>query len=429
MPSSATVSSRISSAYRVAAVAVLAATIAGCASSRVDSTGVTGAVATGTPTPPGLVGTNPIVQGQANTQPVPTTTAVVPTATPTVTTGGLPPATTTVAATTPAPAPTAQSSVHVVRTGDTLYNIAGRYGISVAELAAANGLTQTSNINIGQSLVIPAPGSPAGQGVAPLGTITQTGTTPTTPAQPATTTVANTGTHVVASGETLYSISMMYGVTLSSLAGANGMTTGDIVRVGQQLVIPGGGAVTQPTVTATPQQPPAQPPAQQPTQVAMAPVETDTPAATAPVVEPTPPAQETAAAPTAQPSTNGTSFRWPAQGRIISDFGPKPGGERNDGINISLPVGTQIHAAEAGRVIYAGNGVSGYGNLVLIEHADNWVTAYAHLSEMSVTQGATIQRGQVIGLAGATGAVTASQLHFELRRGTTPVNPLDHLVN
>ena len=129
------------------------------------------------------------------------------------------------------------------------------------------------------------------------------------------------------------------------------------------------------------------------------------------------------------PSNTGTEFRWPVQGRVISDFGVKPGGERNDGINISVPLGTEVHAAEAGTVIYSGNGIAGYGNLILIQHADNWVTAYAHLSQMDVDRGATVTRGQVIGEAGNTGAVTAAQLHFELRRGTTPVNPLDYLTN
>ena len=82
-----------------------------------------------------------------------------------------------------------------------------------------------------------------------------------------------------------------------------------------------------------------------------------------------------------------------------------------------------------GTVIYAGNGIAGYGNLVLIEHADNWVTAYAHASEILVQRDQTVQRGQVIARSGSSGSVSAPQLHFELRRGTVPVNPLDYLTN
>ncbi|MCW5697772.1 MAG: M23 family metallopeptidase, partial [Bauldia sp.] len=132
---------------------------------------------------------------------------------------------------------------------------------------------------------------------------------------------------------------------------------------------------------------------------------------------------------TDSPSADGTSFRWPVRGRIIADFGTRASGERNDGINLSVPEGTSIRASEAGRVIYAGNELPSYGNLVLIEHADGWVTAYAHASEILVSRGQTVQRGQAIALAGSTGGVNSPQLHFELRRGSTPVNPLDYLTD
>ena len=128
------------------------------------------------------------------------------------------------------------------------------------------------------------------------------------------------------------------------------------------------------------------------------------------------------------PSANGTSFRWPVRGRIISAFGSKPNGEKNDGINLAVPEGTSVKAAEAGTVIYAGNELAGYGNLVLIRHADGWVTAYAHNSDLLVKRGDQVRRGQAIAHAGMSGSVNAPQVHFELRRGAKPVNPLDYLA-
>jgi murein DD-endopeptidase MepM/ murein hydrolase activator NlpD len=144
-----------------------------------------------------------------------------------------------------------------------------------------------------------------------------------------------------------------------------------------------------------------------------------------------------AAAPAAEPSETasinqqtraaapaGAGFRWPAKGRVISGFG-KGGG--NDGINIALPEGTPVKAAEAGEVAYAGNELKGYGNLVLIRHPDGWVSAYAHNGELKVKRGDKIARGQTVATSGQTGNVSSPQLHFELRKGSTPVDPMPHL--
>jgi murein DD-endopeptidase MepM/ murein hydrolase activator NlpD len=122
---------------------------------------------------------------------------------------------------------------------------------------------------------------------------------------------------------------------------------------------------------------------------------------------------------------SGTQFRWPARGRVIAGFG-KQGG--NDGINISLPEGTPVKAAESGVVAYAGSELKGYGNLVLIRHENGWVSAYAHNSEIKVKRGDTVSRGQVVALSGQSGNVNAPQLHFELRKGSTPVDPMPHLA-
>jgi len=117
-------------------------------------------------------------------------------------------------------------------------------------------------------------------------------------------------------------------------------------------------------------------------------------------------------------------FRWPARGRIIQAF--KPGG--NDGINIALPEGTSVKAAESGVVAYAGNELKGYGNLILIRHPNGFVSAYANTGDIEVKRGETVKRGQVIAKSGQSGNVATPQLHFELRKGTTPVDPTQYLA-
>jgi murein DD-endopeptidase MepM/ murein hydrolase activator NlpD len=126
---------------------------------------------------------------------------------------------------------------------------------------------------------------------------------------------------------------------------------------------------------------------------------------------------------------SGNSFRWPAKGRVISGFGTKPDGGHNDGINLSVPQGTSVMAAENGVVAYAGSELKGYGNLVLVRHSNNWVSAYAHNAELLVKRGEKVRRGQVIAKAGATGSVSQPQVHFELRKGSRPVDPTKYMSN
>jgi murein DD-endopeptidase MepM/ murein hydrolase activator NlpD len=121
------------------------------------------------------------------------------------------------------------------------------------------------------------------------------------------------------------------------------------------------------------------------------------------------------------------TFRWPVRGRVIAGFGPKTNGQQNDGINLAVPEGTVVKAAEDGVVAYAGNELKGYGNLVLVRHANGYVTAYAHASEIMVKRGEQIKRGQTIAKSGQTGNVGSPQLHFEIRKGATPVDPMQFL--
>jgi murein DD-endopeptidase MepM/ murein hydrolase activator NlpD len=124
----------------------------------------------------------------------------------------------------------------------------------------------------------------------------------------------------------------------------------------------------------------------------------------------------------------GTRFEWPLRGRIIEDFGATANGGRNDGINIAAITGMPIRAAADGKVTYTGNAIKGYGNLVLIQHDDGYVTAYAHAARIAVDRGDRVEKGQIIAYAGDTGDVSEPQLHFEIRHGIAPVNPRTLLV-
>jgi murein DD-endopeptidase MepM/ murein hydrolase activator NlpD len=146
-----------------------------------------------------------------------------------------------------------------------------------------------------------------------------------------------------------------------------------------------------------------------------------------PVAEAKKPPQEAASAATEAVKAGADAnpeFRWPARGRIIQAF--KPGG--NDGINIAVPEGTSVKAAESGVVAYAGSELKGYGNLILIRHPNGFVSAYANNGDIEVKRGETVKRGQTIAKSGQSGNVASPQLHFELRKGATPVDPTLYLA-
>jgi murein DD-endopeptidase MepM/ murein hydrolase activator NlpD len=167
---------------------------------------------------------------------------------------------------------------------------------------------------------------------------------------------------------------------------------------------------------------------QQPQQVAA--LSEAKPLKPAPVAQQVAAPQPEAKAPVAEPeqtaSVSAGDFRWPARGRVIAGFGANGG---NEGINIAVPEGTPVKAAEAGTVTYAGSEVKGYGNLILVRHDNGFVSAYAHNGSLSVKRGEQVKRGQVIATSGQTGNVTSPQLHFEIRKGATPVDPMKHLAD
>jgi murein DD-endopeptidase MepM/ murein hydrolase activator NlpD len=122
-------------------------------------------------------------------------------------------------------------------------------------------------------------------------------------------------------------------------------------------------------------------------------------------------------------------FAWPIKGKLVSKFGAKKGGVFNDGINITARAGSKIKASEAGTVVYTGNGLKGYGNLMIIRHSGGWMTAYAHSKSFAVKKGQKIRKGQVIAYVGRTGNVTKPQVHFAIRKGRDAVDPMKYLAS
>ena len=223
------------------------------------------------------------------------------------------------------------------------------------------------------------------------------------------------------------------------IAKANNIQPQATLNIGEQIVIPGlrAASVQHKETTKVAEAKPAAVPAKSKTVVAarrrrprpesrrkQAAVTTSEPTQTAAVLTP---ANETPTATTgAVKSAEGAppSFRWPVKARVIAGFGPRPNGQQNDGINLAVPEDTPVKAAEDGVVAYAGNELKGYGNLVLVRHPNGYVTAYAHAKELMVKRGDQIKRGQVIAKSGQTGNVDAPQLHFEIRKGPAPIDPM-----
>jgi murein DD-endopeptidase MepM/ murein hydrolase activator NlpD len=258
----------------------------------------------------------------------------------------------------------------------------------------------------------------------------------------------------VQQGDTLSSLSQRYGVPIGTIQAANNLADARL-RPGQVLVMPGANmagatrtASNTPVAPVTPPAPvaPAPAPTTQTANVPAAPAMPAMPATrkvstttiSAPADGAAPQSAPTASAasgtsvtsngqlPTPEP-LSGNSFRWPVKGRIISGFGTKPDGGHNDGVNIAVPQGTPVKAAENGVVAYSGSELKGYGNLVLVRHANNWVSAYANNEQLLVKRGDKVSRGQVIAKAGTSGSVTEPQVHFELRKGSRPVDPTQYM--
>ncbi len=297
--------------------------------------------------------------------------------------------------------------------GQTLDMIAHEHGVPAAAIMDANHISEPAAVYPGEHLVIPRYRSVA-EAMPPQTRIASTQPAPA--GAPRFALTAPSGTHVVAPGETLNSIARLYGKPVMVLAKANNIPPDTRVKVGDHIIIPEMREAQAP-VSAAPR---VELPVVQPTGS----VPTDSAAR---IAEPAPAVAANDPVSAAEPAGGLPSFRWPVRGRIIAAFGPKPNGLQNDGINLAVPEGTPIKAAEDGVVAYAGNELKGYGNLVLVRHANGFVTAYAHASDILVKRGEAVKRGEVIAHAGQTGNVTSPQLHFEIRKGATPVDPAQYL--
>jgi murein DD-endopeptidase MepM/ murein hydrolase activator NlpD len=299
-----------------------------------------------------------------------------------------------------------------VAQGDTLYSISRRLNVSVRAMIDTNHLSPPYRLIPGQRLMLP--------GIVE---------------------------HVVKPGETLLAVAQRYGTTPADLARINNLKAPNyVIKVGQRLTLPAAAKTASAapeqlankadrrpaTVETQPLPPPSQPqpqPQQAPHQQA--------PAAqpqASPPMEPLPvsarverPVNKHNYAPLTEPPALSGGFAWPARGRLVARFGVMGKGVRNDGINIEVPRGAPVRAAADGVVAYAGNELRGFGNLLLIKHADGWMSAYGHNDELVVKRGEVVKRGQVVAKAGASGNVRTPQLHFELRKNGDAVDPQRHL--
>jgi len=293
-----------------------------------------------------------------------------------------------------------------VSRGQSLETIARKYGVPLSAIMQVNHITNPSVIRPGQRLVIPRYVSGSASHVAVVA--------PSPSPRPR----MGEDIHIVAPGETLIGIARRHHISLTALARANHIDAYTKLSIGQRLALPASGRRVSenrkpaPRV-ARPRTVAARTVASVPTQnVRMAKAETPVHASVTK---------------SAEPAGGIPSFRWPVHGRIIAGFGRQPNGTENDGINLAVPEGTPIKAADDGIVAYAGNELKGYGNLVLVRHSNGYVSAYANASKLLVKRGESVKRGQVIARAGQTGNVSSPQLHFEIRKGSIPVDPTKYL--
>lgn len=292
-----------------------------------------------------------------------------------------------------------------VRKGDTLEKIARKLDTDIDSLKGDNHL-KSSALRPGQVL--------RGPGISAKG-------------------------YVAGAGDTLALVGQRFGVSVERLRSENGLSRRTLLKPGQKLRLPSGyrdhgplrasepsEVVERPTRSyprpaepsrdeaITTQRGSELPSHPQPYQPSGSPQRIYVPPAVVPGTTPAPS--------DAQVSQLGKGrFNWPIRGELISEFGPKDGGQRNDGINIRADSGASVRSAADGDVVYAGDQVPGFGNLVLIKHADGWVTAYGHLNHVDVKMQQKVMQGQQIGQAGVSGGVSEPQLHFEVRYAPNPL--------
>jgi len=296
------------------------------------------------------------------------------------------------------------NGTYSVQAGDSIYSIARKHHINPLTLMAANGIKDVTKVRFGQVLKLP---------------LTTGRSQPIVAANPSRPVV---GTRLAA---------------LQPLPGKSGPVMNDAGAEG----IPEGQTTSEGADTQNDMTPVAPPPSNKAgkSNVMSAAVEPIKRASNTPVDPASAPiggkaiVTGTVASAASDASADVPSdgrFRWPVRGRIIGKFGqPGTGGAQNEGLDMAVPMGTEVHAAENGVVAYVGDELKGFGKLVLIRHADNWVTAYAHNDELLVQRGDEVRRGQVIAKSGKSGGIDQPLLHFELRKGSQPVDPMPHMAS
>lgn len=275
------------------------------------------------------------------------------------------------------------SGIHTVSNGDTLYSISKRYRVDLPEITYANKLTAPYRLNVGQRIILPPPEK-----------------------------------YEVRSGDSLSSVARLFNVSESRLAELNNILppyrilTGEVLNIPRLRGLEGEIASVMVTPLAKEAVPAHRTDRSPIKKEVLSPVKREPSSQIQPAVLKQP-----------LPESKPGRFLKPVNGKIISSFGPKAGGLHNDGINIAAKRGESVKAAAEGEVVYAGNGLKGYGNLILIKHGGRYLTAYGHLGQISVKKGQYVKAGESIGTIGTSGQVKDPQLHFEIRKGTEAVNP------
>ena len=282
------------------------------------------------------------------------------------------------------------SGLHEVRSGETVYAVASIYRVPIRGIIELNDLQAPYVLRPGQTLRVPVPRD-----------------------------------HIVRTGETLYGISRVYGVAMNALVRLNDIPPPYKIVAGRSLRLPEPVEDTATSVPAVAAETVARQTENSPPVAAGSDTQSAEPVTSVPRVG------QAAVNPSVPmpPPRSGRTFLLPVRGKLISSFGSKGQGLHNDGVNIAAERGTPVRAAENGIVVYSGNALLGFGNMILIRHADDYMTAYAHNDTISVSRGDTVRRGQAIATVGSTGSVSTPQLHFEVRKGKSAVDPAKYLPN
>jgi murein DD-endopeptidase MepM/ murein hydrolase activator NlpD len=307
-----------------------------------------------------------------------------------------------------------ERQTYTVQSGDTLSGLAKRFQVSQSALVDLNNLTPPYLLRVGQSLTLPSTLEAPQQTMAAQQPISAApaGEIDAAPLPPVGSSAAATA-----------------GSTTSTPAGAKPFTPDPVASspTAAPTSTPTAPSVNNVSAPAEPDLTAAEEAAERAYEEAQKQKQAQQAPAPAPAAVETAPAEVASAAPVIGPAS-AAGFSWPVQGKVIAKFGATADGLRNDGINISAPAGAPVMAAADGTVAYAGNQLRGFGNLILVRHANGLITAYAHNQSFLVQKGDKVKRGDVIARVGSTGNVDKPQLHFEIRKGEEAVDPMKYLA-